>query len=75
MSDIVVLEVQDSLGVFDDGAGVRGDEELDGLGHAVFRHEGTRLGSSEFGSGGGLACSVTGRDSQETAGNLLLLDY
>ena len=75
MSDIVVLEVQDSLGVFDDGAGVRGDKELDGLGHAVFRHEGTRLGSSEFGSGGGLACSVTGRDSQETAGNLLLLNY
>jgi len=75
VSDIVILEVQDSLGVFDDGTSVRGDKELDRLGHAILRHEGTGLGSSELGSGGGLACSVTGRDSQETAGNLLLLDY
>jgi hypothetical protein len=75
VGDIVILEVEDSLGVFNDGTGVRGDKELDGLGHAVLRHEGTRLGSSELGTGGGLAGSVTGRDSQETAGNLLLLDY
>jgi len=74
VGDIVILEVEDSLGVLNDGTGVRGDKELDGLGHAVLRHEGTRLRSSELGSGGGLAGSVTGRDGQETAGNLLLLD-
>jgi hypothetical protein len=75
VGDIVILEVENSLGVFNDGTGVRGDKELDGLGHTVLRHESTGLGSSELGSGGGLACSVTGRDSQETAGNLLLFDY
>ena len=75
MGDIIILEVEDSLGVFNDGTGVRCDKELNGLGHAVLRHESTRLGSSELGSGGGLTGSVTGRDSQETAGNLLLLDY
>jgi hypothetical protein len=75
VGNIVILEVEDSLGVLNDGTGVRCDKELNGLGHAVLRHEGTRLGSSELGTGGGLAGSVTGRDSQETAGNLLLLDY
>jgi hypothetical protein len=75
VGDIVILEVENSLGVFNDGTGVRCDKELDGLGHAVLRHEGTRLGSSELGSGGGLTGGVTGRDSQETAGNLLLLNY
>ena len=64
MGDIVVLKVQDSLGVFNDGTGIRCDKEFNGLGHAVLRHEGTRLGSSELGSGGGLAGSVTGRDGQ-----------
>lgn len=37
--DVVVLEVEDSLGVLDDCGGVGGDEELDGLREAVLRHE------------------------------------
>jgi hypothetical protein len=37
--------------VLDDGARVGSDKVLDGLGHAVFRHESSRLGSSDLGSG------------------------
>lgn len=35
VSDVVVLEVQDLLGVLDDGGGIRGQEELGGLWSAV----------------------------------------
>jgi hypothetical protein len=74
VGDIVIFEVENSLGVLDNGTGVRGDKELDGLGHAVLGHEGTRLRSSELGTGWGLAGSVSSGDSQQSAGNVLLLD-
>lgn len=47
VGDVVVLEVQDLLGVLDDGRGVRRQEELGGHGHAVIRHESTGLGPVE----------------------------
>ena len=47
VSDIVVLEVQDPLGVFDNGTSIGSDEELDGLRHAIVREEGSRLSSSD----------------------------
>jgi hypothetical protein len=53
VSDIVVLEVQDPLGVLDDGGSVGRNEELDRLGHAVVGKESPRLGSSEVGVVGG----------------------
>jgi hypothetical protein len=74
VGDIIILEVENPLGVFNDGTGVGGDKELDGLGHTVFRHEGTRLGSSKLGSDWSLAGSVAGGDSKKTAGDLLFLD-
>ena len=43
VSDIVVFEVHDLLGVLDDGRGVRREEELSRHGHAIVRHEGAGL--------------------------------
>lgn len=62
--DVVVLEVQDALGVLDDGRRVRRDEELDGLGHAVLGQERARLAAHE------LAAVRVGRrgDAEEAVG-------
>lgn len=49
MSDIVILQVQDPLGVLDNGRSVRGDKELDGLGKTVLAQEGTGLRTTELG--------------------------
>lgn len=41
--DIVILEVENTLGVLDDCCCVRSDEELDGLRKTILRHESTGL--------------------------------
>lgn len=51
MGNVVVLEVENALGVLDDGRRVGGDEELDGLGHAVVAEEGATLAPLELASG------------------------
>lgn len=48
VSDVVILEVKDTLGVLDDGSGIGRDEEFDGLGKTVLGHEGTGLGAKNF---------------------------
>jgi hypothetical protein len=74
VGNVVVLEIKNPLGVLNDGTGVRGDKEFDGLGHAVLRHEGSRLRSSKLGSSSSLVAGAgTGRDSQETARDVLFL--
>lgn len=50
VSDIIILEVEDPLGVLNDGGSVRGDKVLDGLGHPIFSHESSGLRSSDLGS-------------------------
>ena len=62
VGNVVVLEVQDSLGVLNNSTGVGSDKELDGLRHAVVRHEGSGLGSSELGAGSVLVTVGGGRD-------------
>lgn len=52
VGDVVVLKVEDSLCVLNDGRGIRRDEVFDGLRHAIFSHEGSRLRSSDLGSCG-----------------------
>jgi hypothetical protein len=47
--DVVVFEVQDALGVLDDGGSIRGNEELDRQRDAVVRHECTGLGAQDLG--------------------------
>lgn len=47
VSNIVVLEVKDLLGVLDDGRRVRGQEELDGLRSTILGEESARLRSVE----------------------------
>ena len=47
VSNIVVLEVENLLGVLDNGRRVRGQEELDGLRSAVLREESARLRAVE----------------------------
>lgn len=49
VSNVVILEVQDLLGVLNDGRGVRRQEELGGHGHAVIGHESTRLAAVKQG--------------------------
>lgn len=73
VGNIVILEVEDPLGVLNDGTGVGSDKELDRLGHTVFRHEGSGLRSSKLGAGWGLS-SVASGNSEETAWDVLVLD-
>ena len=47
VGNVIVLEVEDLLGVLDDGRGVGGEEELGGLGHAIVGQEGTGLRAVE----------------------------
>lgn len=47
VGNVIVLEVEDLLGVLDDGGGVGGEEELGGLGHAVVGQESARLRAVE----------------------------
>jgi len=49
VGDIVILQIQDSLGVLDNSRGVGGNEEFDGLGKPILRQESSRLRSSELG--------------------------
>lgn len=48
MSDIVVFEVENALGVFHDGRGVGGEKVLHWLGETVLRQESTRLAAAEL---------------------------
>lgn len=48
MSNIVILQIQNSLGVLDDSRRVRGDKEFDRLRHTILRKESSRLGSTQF---------------------------
>lgn len=48
VGDIVVLEVEHTLGVLDHGTGVGGNKVLNGLGHAILCHESARLGSANL---------------------------
>lgn len=49
VSNVVILEVQDLLGVLNNGRGVRREEELGGHGHAVIGHESTGLAAVKQG--------------------------
>jgi hypothetical protein len=53
VSDVVIFEVENALGVLDNCSSVRGDEELDGLRKAVIGHEGARLRTGHLATGGG----------------------
>jgi hypothetical protein len=48
VSDIVILQIQDSLGVLDDCGSVRSNEELDRLRKTILGQESSRLRSSEL---------------------------
>lgn len=48
VGDVVIFEIEDSLSVLDNGSSVGGNEELDGLGETIFRHEGAGLGTGDF---------------------------
>lgn len=43
VGNVVILEVQDLLGVFDNGGGIRRQEELRRHGHTIISHEGAGL--------------------------------
>lgn len=62
VSNVIILQVEDLLGVLDDGGGVGGKEELGGLGDTVIRQESPRLGAVQQG---------LVRGSQKTGGGLL----
>ncbi len=64
VADIVILEVQYPLGVFDDGRRVRRHEEFDRLGLAIFTEEGARTGAAKL-----------GRDRRVPAATKLVLVY
>ena len=53
VGNVIVLEVEDLLGVLDDGRWVGGEEEFGGLGHAIVGQEGTGLRAVEEGLVGG----------------------
>lgn len=37
VGNVVIFQVEDSLRVFNDGTGIRGDKVFNGLGEAIFR--------------------------------------
>jgi hypothetical protein len=49
VSNIVIFEIENLLGVFDERRSVRGEEEFSRLRHAIVRQEGPRLGAVEEG--------------------------
>jgi hypothetical protein len=53
VSDIIVLKVENLLGVLNDGGGVGGEEELGGNGHSIVGEECSGLGAVEKGLVGG----------------------
>ena len=65
VSNVIVLEVEHLLGVLDDGGGIRGQEELGGLGDSVVGQERAGLRTVQEG--------LVGR-SQQTGGRLLESD-
>ena len=68
VGDVVVLEVQDLLGVFDDGGGIRRQEELGRHRDAIVREEGPGLGAVEQGLIRRLEQSSSQRGAQSSAG-------
>ena len=48
VSDVVVLEIEDTLSMLDDGGGIGRDEEFDGLGKTILGHESTGLSAENF---------------------------
>jgi hypothetical protein len=48
VGDVIIFEIEYTLGVLDDCRSVRGDEELDGLREAVVGHECARLGTGHL---------------------------
>lgn len=58
--DVVVLEVQDALGVLDDGGRVGRDEEFDGLRQTVFGHERSGLCARDLAAGTAAGTSGNG---------------
>ncbi|KAI3475145.1 hypothetical protein L1887_63506 [Cichorium endivia] len=77
---VVVLEVEDALGVLDDSRGVRGDKVLDGLGQAVLGEEGAGLGAEELvvgvghREGAGARGVAAGRGEEAGVAETALLD-
>lgn len=61
VSNVIILQVEDLLGVLDNSGGVGGKEELGGLGDTVIRQESPRLGAVQQG---------LVRGSQKTGGGL-----
>jgi len=60
VSDVIIFEVEDSLGVFDNGGSVGSDEEFDRLRHTIVTQESSRLTPDEF------ALSSSRGDAEET---------
>lgn len=50
VSNVIILEVQDSLGVLNDCRGIRGDEKFDRLRQAILGKEGSGLRTTKLGS-------------------------
>lgn len=48
VSNVIIFEVENTLGVFDDGGGIGGDEELDWLGQTILGHERAGLGAEDL---------------------------
>jgi hypothetical protein len=53
VGDVIIFEVENTLGVLDDCRRVRGDEELDGLRKTVVGHECARLRTGHLAAGSG----------------------
>ena len=53
MGDVIIFEVENTLGVLDNCRSVRGDEELDGLRETVVGHECARLRTGHLATGSG----------------------
>jgi hypothetical protein len=66
--NVVVLEIEDPLGVLNHGRGVRSDKEFDGLGHAVLGQEGTGLGAAKLRSGSRCTVTLSRGDVEQTTG-------
>jgi hypothetical protein len=65
--NVVILKVEDALGVFDNGAGIRGYEKLDRLREAIFGEESTRLAPDQLGTGRGRRGKQSARLTRATS--------
>ena len=50
--NVIILEVEHMLGMLDHGRSIGSNEKLNQLGDAILRHECTRLGAHQLGTGG-----------------------